>query len=143
MVDRDELAALIGDRRPGLLAELQDADYVQVVDGASWLVPSPTLLDLALQLHDAGIDVELGGRLRALLRRRLAKVVDDAVKLLLERTGTGFAGNATPEELATAVGALRPVARETTSLILAQEVERALRQLVDRGPEAVVRARRR
>jgi hypothetical protein len=73
----------------------------------------------------------------------LAKVVDDAVKLLLERTGTGFAGNATPEELATAVGALRPVARETTSLILAQEVERALRQLVDRGPEAVVRARRR
>ncbi len=143
VVDRDELAALIGDRRPGLLAELQDADYVQVVDGASWLVPSPTLLDLALQLHDAGIDVELGGRLRDLLRRRLAKVVDDAVKLLLERTGTGFAGNATPEELATAVGALRPVARETTSLILAQEVERALRQLVDRGPEAVVRARRR
>jgi hypothetical protein len=116
---------------------------VQVVDGASWLVPSPTLLDLALQLHDAGIDIELGGRLRDLLRRRLAKVVDDAVKLLLERTGTGFAGNATPEELATAVGALRPVARETTSLILAQEVERALRQLVDRGPEAVVRARRR
>jgi len=143
VVDRDELAALIGDRRPGLLAELQDADYVKVVDGASWLVPSPRLLDLALQLHDAGIDVELGGRLRDLLRRRLAKVVDDAVKLLLERTGTGFAGNATPEELATAVGALRPVARETTSLILAQEVERALRQLVDRGPEAVVRARRR
>jgi DNA-binding transcriptional MerR regulator len=142
VVDRDALAALIGDRRPGLLAELQDADYVKVVDGASWLVPSPTLLDLALQLHDAGIDIELGGQLRDLLRRRLAKVVDDAVKLLVERTGTGFAGNATPEELATAVGALRPVARETTSLILAQEVERALRQLVDRGPEAVVRARR-
>ena len=47
-----------------------------------------------------------------------------------------------PEELATAVGALRPVARETTSLILAQEVERALRELVDRGPEAIARARR-
>ena len=143
VVDRDELARLIGDRRPGLLAELQDAGYVKVVDGASWLVPSPRLLDLALQLHDAGIDIELTGQLRDLLRRRLAKVVDDAVKLLLERTGTGFAGNATPEELATAVGALRPVARETTSLILAQEVERALRELVDRGPEAVVRARRR
>jgi hypothetical protein len=142
VVDRDELAGVIGDRRPGLLAELQDADYVQVVDGASWLVPSPRLLDLALQLHDAGISVELGGKLRDLLRRRLAKVVDDAVKLLLERTGAGFAGNASPEELAVAVGALRPVARETTSLILAQEVERALRQLVDRGPEAVVRARR-
>ena len=73
-------------------------------------------------------------------RRRLAKVVDDAVKLLVERTGAGFAGNATPEELATAVGALRPIARETTSLILAQEVERALRDLVDAGPAAIERA---
>jgi DNA-binding transcriptional MerR regulator len=142
VVDRDELMAMIEGRRAGLLAELQDAEYVKVVDATTWLVPSPTLLDLALQLHDAGVDVELGGQLRDLLRRRLAKVVDDAVKLLVERTGAGFAGNATPEELATAVGALRPVARETTSLILAQEVERALRELVDRGPEAIARARR-
>ena len=107
-------------------------------------MPSPTLLDLALQLHDAGIDVELGGQLRDLLRRRLAKVVDDAVKLL-RRTHRRGLRRATrrPAELATAVGALRPIARETTSLILAQEVERALRQLVDRGPEAVVRAAKR
>jgi len=105
-------------------------------------VPSPALLDLALQLHDAGIDLELSAQLRDLLRRRLAKAVDDAVKLLVERTGAGFAGNASAAELATAVGALRPIARETTSLILAQEVERALRQLVDRGPAAMVRARR-
>ena len=46
-------------------------------------------------------------------------------------------------ELATAVGALRPIARETTSLIVAQEVERALRQLVDGGPAAIARARKR
>ena len=140
VVDRDELTALIHGRRPGLLAELQDAGYVKPADGGTWLVPSPTLLDLALQLHDAGIDLELSGQLRDLLRRRLAKVVDDAIKLFVERTGAGFAGNATPEELATALGALRPIARETTSLILAQEVERALRQLVDAGPAAIERA---
>lgn len=140
IVDRDELAALIAQRRPGLLAELQDAGYVKPTDGATWLVPSPTLLDLALQLHDAGIDVELTGRLRDLLRQRLAKAVDDAVKLLVERTGAGFAGAATPEEVATALGALRPIARETTSLILAQEVERALRELVGAGPAALERA---
>jgi DNA-binding transcriptional MerR regulator len=142
VVDRDELAAMTQGRRPGLLAELQDTGYVQAADAGTWLVPSPALLDLALQLHDAGIDLELSAQLRDLLRRRLAKVVDDAVKLLVERTGAGFAGNATAAELATAVGALRPIARETTSLILAQEVERALRQLVDRGPAAMVRARR-
>ncbi len=105
-------------------------------------MPSPTLLDLALQLHDAGIDVELSGQLRDLLRRRLSKAVDDAVKLIVERTGAGFAGSATPEEVATAIGALRPIARETTSLILAQEVERALRDLVDEGPAAIERKRR-
>jgi DNA-binding transcriptional MerR regulator len=140
IVDRDELAKVTSGRRAGLLAELQDAEYVKPTDGGGWLVPSPTLLELALQLHDAGIDVELSARLRDLLRRRLAKAVDDAVKMLLERTGAGFAGNATPQELATAIGALRPIARETTSLILAQEVERALRELVGQGPAALERA---
>jgi DNA-binding transcriptional MerR regulator len=140
IVDRDELAKIIGARRAGLLAELQDAGYVKAADGGSWLVPSPTLLDLALQLHDAGVDIELSGRLRDLLRQRLAKAVDDAVKLLVERTGAGFAGGASADEVATALGALRPIARETTSLILAQEVERALRELVGAGPAALERA---
>jgi len=119
----------------------------------------PTMRDRALQLVAAGVtSIEEVNRVltdntdsvhAAARERKRVLVTDDEpitrmlVKLLLERTGTGFAGSATPEELATAVGALRPVARETTSLILAQEVERALRQLVDRGPEAVVRARRR
>jgi DNA-binding transcriptional MerR regulator len=140
IIDRDELAAFVGDRRTGLFAELQDAGYVKPTDGGGWLVPSPILLDLALQLHDAGVDVELSGKLRDLLRRRLAKAVDDAVKLIVERTGAGFAGAATPEEVARAIGALRPIARETTSLILAQEVERALRELVGAGPVALERA---
>ena len=140
IVDRDELAAITGERRTGLLAELQDAGYVKPTDGGAWLVPSPALLDLALQLHDPGIDVELSGRLRDLLRRRLAKTVDDAVKMMVERTGAGFAGGASAAEVATALGALRPIARETTSLILAQEVERALRELVEAGPAALERA---
>ena len=59
------------------------------------------------------------------------------MKLLVERTGAGFAGGASAEELATALGALRPIAGETTSLILAQEVERALRELVGAGPAAL------
>lgn len=143
IVDRDGLAELTGGRRAGLLAELQDAKYVEPAEGGTWLVQSPGLLDLALQLHDAGIDIDIAGQLRDLLRRRLSKAVDDAVKLIVERTGAGFAGTATAEEVATALGALRPIARETTSLILAQEVERALKRLVDAGPAAIDRNRRR
>jgi DNA-binding transcriptional MerR regulator len=136
VMERDELHALVG-RRPGLLAELEDAQYIKAGEAGTWLVPSPVLLDLALQLLDAGIDVDISGQLRDLLRRRLSKAADDAVALLAERTGSGFAGRATPEELARAIGALRPIARETTGLILAQEVERALRSLLDQGPAKV------
>ncbi len=143
VVDATELDALLGHRRAGLRAELQDAGYLRPAEGGTWLVPSPGLLDLALQLHDAGVDVEVTGQLRDLLRRRLAKAVDDAVKLLVQRTGAGFAGRASTSEVATAIGALRPIARETTSLILAQEVERALRELVDAGPAALAKATRR
>ena len=137
LIGHDELVQLVerhGDRPSGLLGELVDAGYISAGADSTWDVPSPTLLDLALRLRNAGIDLEISGRMRDLLRRRLAKAVDDTVKLLIDRAGAGFAGGGSPDELATALGALRPVARETTSLILAQEVERALGQLVESRP---------
>ncbi len=134
VIDQAELDRLIGDRRAGLVGDLQKAGYVEPAPGGTWSVPSPTLLDHALRLYDAGIEVELSGHLRDVLRKRLAKAVDEMVKEIVDRLGAGFAGAATPDELATALGALRPVARETSSVILAQEVERALRTLVERGP---------
>jgi DNA-binding transcriptional MerR regulator len=145
-ITHDELVALVddyGDVRPGLIAELHDARYVELQPDGMWLIPSPALLDHALQLRQAGIDVEVSAMMRDLLRRRLSNAVADTVKLLVERAGAGFAGGATPEELATAVGALRPIARETSSVILAQEVERALANLVKSGPRSLRRSRRR
>ena len=94
----------------------------------------PTLLDHALRLREAGIDIEVSAMIRDLLRRRLAKAVNDTVKLLVERAGSGFAGIGSPEELATALGALRPVTREATGVILlAQEVELVLADLMQSG----------
>ena len=71
----------------GLIGDLQKAGYVDARTGGTWNVPSPTLLDLALQLYDAGIDVEISGHLRDLLRKRLAKAVDETVKLIVDRVG--------------------------------------------------------
>jgi DNA-binding transcriptional MerR regulator len=142
VMTRDELRELIGPTRRGLLADLQEAGFIRPDESGMWMVPSPALLDLALTLQDAGIDVEISGKLRDLLSERLAKAVDEAVKLIVERVGAGFAGRASADELATALGALRPVAREMTGLILAQHVERALAELVNLGPMAVRRAAR-
>lgn len=143
LVSRAELRAMTGARR-GLFAELEEAGFLQRDEPSGmFLVPSPDLLDLALQLHDAGIDLEISGLLRDLLSERLALAVDDAIKLIVERVGTGFAGRASAGELDVALGALRPIAREMTSLILAQQVERGLRDLVQLGPREVARRTRR
>lgn len=137
IVNDDELADLIGTRSAGLRGRLEESRYLERRPGGSWLVRSPTLLDLALQLHDAGIDVEVTGQATELLRRRLARAVDDLITLFVERTGAGFAGRASTDELATALATLRPIAREAAGIILAHEVERGLRGLLDRGPTAV------
>ena len=141
-VTSDELRALIGDSPRGVLADLQAAKYAIPGTGGTWTVPSPALLDLALQLHGAGVDVEIAGRIRDLLRHRLSKAVNDAVKLLVERAGSGFAGSGTAEEIERALGALRPIAREMSSLILAQEVERALAGLAEKLPREIGRDHR-
>ena len=128
----DELSALLGDRRPGLVAELERADYVQrQADGQTWLVPSPTLLELALGLHDAGINIELTSAARDLLRRRLARAADDLVDLFTDWDDAPFGPQLTTTGLAEAVTAMRPIAREAAGVILAQEIERALRRLVE------------
>ena len=95
----------------------------------------PTLLDHALRLRKAGIDIEVSAMVLDLLRRRLAQAVNHTVTLLVERAGSGFAGSGSgsPEELATALGAQRPVTREATGVILAQEVELVLADLMQSG----------
>ena len=103
-MDQAELDRLVGDRRPGLIGDLQKAGYVTPGTGGTWNVPSPTLLDHALRLFDAGIDVEISGHLRDVLRKRLAKAVEEMVKEIVDRVGAGFAGAATPDELAIALG---------------------------------------
>lgn len=135
----DELRSVAADPAPGVLAELQQAGYVRPRADSTWDLPSPALMDLALQLRDAGIDIEISGRIRDMLRRRLAKAVDETVKLLVDRAGSGFAGAASPDELSVALGALRPIAREMSSVILAQEVERALATLVEKLPRELNR----
>jgi DNA-binding transcriptional MerR regulator len=138
-----ELVDIVGDAadtRPGLIGDLADSGYIER-DGESWTVTSPALLESALKLQRAGIDVDVSARMRDLLRRRLAKAVDDTVELLVERAGAGFTGDATPEQIGTALDALRPVAAEVLGVILAQEVDRALDDLLQTGPRSVSRRR--
>jgi DNA-binding transcriptional MerR regulator len=136
VLSADELGDILGTRPAGLRGRLERSRYPERQSEGSWLIRSPTLLDLALQLHDAGIDVELTGQATELLRRRLARAVDDLIALFVERSGARFAGQASRDELATALSTLRPIAREAAGIIVAHEIERGLRRLLEAGPAA-------
>lgn len=134
-----ELADLLGMRPAGLRAQLERSRYLKRQSTGSWFIPSPALLDLALRLDEAGIDVKVTGQAVELLRRRLARAVDDLIMLFVERSSTGFAGQASRAEMASAVTVLRPIAREAAGIILAQELERGLGRLLEAGPTALRR----
>lgn len=133
----DELGDELGEQPTGLRSRLERAGFIERQPEGWWLVRSPALLDLALQLSNAGIDIEVAGRATDLLRRRLSRAVDDLIDLFVERTGSGFPGQAAGPELETALGSLRPIAREAAGIILAHEIERGLRELFDTGPSAM------
>ena len=133
----DELGDELGERPAGLRNRLEEAGFLERQPEGWWLIRSPALLDLALQLADAGIDIEVTGLATDLLRRRMARAVDDLIALFVERTGSGFPGQSAGPELETALSSLRPIAREAAGIILAHEIERGLRELFDAGPSAM------
>lgn len=136
----DELRAFVGDPAPGLLAELHDAGYTRSNDDGTWTVPSPALVDLALELRVSGVDIEIAAHIRDVLRKRVARAVDETVAFLVDRWKADFPGGIGRDRLISTVETLRPVTGEMTSLILAQEVERALGDLVTRRARDLARS---
>lgn len=129
-----DLHQLLGRRPRRLVGELADTSVVSRQADGSFLVPSPALLDIALRLFDAGVSIDVADRAATLLRRRLAKAAEDLVALFEGETGRSFAGSGTPDEIARALDTVRPIALDAAALILAQEMERALRHLAATGP---------
>jgi DNA-binding transcriptional MerR regulator len=135
-----EVHERLGRRPRRIVGELVDAELLERQDDGTFVAPSDALLDLALRLFDAGVSIDVSRRAADLLRRRLAKAADDLVKLFEAETGRSFAGGGAPEEVATALDAVRPVALDAAGLILAQELERTLRRLAGSGTKGSRRA---
>ena len=124
-----EVHTLLGKHPRRLVGEMVDAGLLARNDDGTFVAPSRALLDLALRMLDAGVSIDIGTEAANLLRRRLSRAADDLVRLFQEETGKSFAGKGRPAELASALDALRPIAQDAARLILAQELERALRNL--------------
>ena len=134
LLSEQELAERLGDR-PGLVAALLAAGLLRRAPhpSASYLVRSPGLLDIALELDAAGVDIDLAAAAAATVRKQLRTAAGAIVRQVLDRAGAGFARTGSTADMTEALGALRPLGIRAVSLVFAQEIERALRQAVDTG----------
>jgi len=137
VVSESELKQLLGEHRPGAIAELVRLKQIERT-GDSYLIHSPALLQVGLRLEAAGIDFETGVGAAELLRKHLGRAADDLTSYFYRRVGAGFGRDASAPEVAEAYKALRPFGQEAVRVVFALEMERALRRLIKSGATAAV-----
>jgi DNA-binding transcriptional MerR regulator len=139
-VTEAELRELVGGERPGLVAALARVGLVER-QGSVFLLKSPALLSVAMRLNAAGVDVEIARGAEQILRKQLSRAADELAKYFFEHARDGFGRSAAGQDLTAAFEALRPMGLEAVRVIFGQEVERALRQLVESGKSAALPAK--
>lgn len=140
VVTEAELHQLMGEPRPGAIAELLRLKQIER-RGDSYLVHSPALFQVALRLEAAGIDFETGVGASAILRKYLGRAAGELTSFFYKRIGEGFGREVTAGEVSEAYKALRPLGQEAVRVVFAQEMERALRKLVDSGVTSELQAK--
>ena len=124
LVDEKQLYDRIGGRRPGVLADLLRLKLVRRESDAL-LIPSPGLLEIAIRLEGAGVDLETAARGAQIIRKHASRAAQDLTN--------HFFDHATGNDLEETLGALRSTSQEALRLIFGQEMERALRELAASG----------
>jgi DNA-binding transcriptional MerR regulator len=105
LLSGQDLAERLG-HRPGLVSALRDAGLLRRApqQATSYLVPSPGLLDIALELEAAGVDIDLAAEAAATVRKQLRAASGELVKQVLDRAGTGFARTGSTADVTKAPG---------------------------------------
>lgn len=135
-----DLRELIGGERPGLVAALTRAGLIQR-QGSVFLLKSPALLSVTMRLAAAGVDVEIARGAEVILRKHLARAADELSNYVFEQAREGFGRSAAGADVTKVFDTLRPMGLEAVRVIFGQEVERALRGLVESGKSATLPAR--
>jgi DNA-binding transcriptional MerR regulator len=97
----------------------------------TYLVASPGMLDIALQLAGLGIDLDIAAGLRSLLQARLRALATDLVSKFTDEVSLTLLTDAGPADLTRVLQQLRPLTRRSVDLLFAAEMERAQRDLLE------------
>lgn len=135
----EELYALAGTRRHGLIGELVRAKLV-VRHGDTYLLRSPALLAVAMKLESVGVDLETALEASNIVRKQMARAASDLVDFFVKRAGDGHMD---VDDAAKLFQELRPTGMEAVRVIFGREMERALRKLLESGKLAKIPSRAR
>ena len=128
-----ELADRLAGTPAGTTDALERSGVIERRPGAvpaSWVVPSPELLDIALATIRLGLDPDAGARLRDLLQRRLRGAATALVAAFTEEVSASQLTEQGPGALAELLAQLQPLTRRTVDLLFAHEMERAQQELL-------------
>ncbi len=140
VVSEAELFELAGTKRPGLLADLLRAKLAKR-HGDAYFVRSPALLVVAMKLESAGVELSAAVSGAEILRKHFARAASDLVDLVMKSSDEVFAVRGDGGDAAETFRELRPMALEASRLIFGQEMERALRKLLESGKAAKLRTK--
>ena len=136
ILDDDQLAERLDGLPAGTREQLVAAGTLERRDDtrpAVWFVPSPGMLDVAIEAARLGIPPDAGRRLRALLESHLSALSRELVDLFAGDVAVEHLADGGPTALADLLAQVQPLARRTVDLVFAHEMERAQRRLLDEG----------
>ncbi len=136
VLTHEELETRFADLRHGFIARLEQSNLIERQGNTrppTYLVRSPALLEIAVRLERAGVDLEIAFGASEIMRKRISRAADELVPYFAEHAGRGFGRDGNPNEVASAYQSLRPLGLQAVQVIFAQEMERALRQFVESG----------
>lgn len=137
LLRREELEERLDGLAPNAIALLE---RIGAVDRRTdtvpevFVVPSPGLLDVAIETTRLGVPPEAGARMRELLQARLRELAVELARTFTEEVSAGHLAEGRPGDLAALLEALQPLTRRTVDLLFAHEMERAQRTLLDAIP---------
>ena len=142
LMTSEELAARYGGLRRGLLADLEAVGLIRrEATGVkpTYLVQSLTFVDNLLMLESVGVDMSVSVEAALKIRRVMATLIDELVADFVAyfRDDLLSGGTDGPERAVKAVEKLRPAGLDTLRITFGEEVDRAIRGLVQGGPKAI------
>ena len=134
-VTAEQLAELTGDKRAGLIADLLRIGLLQR-KGDVFFIASPALLQTAIRLESTGVDLEIAQRAETLLRKHIQRAAKDLAGLFVSEADRGSIEPPADGDWSNLLAELRPTAIDAVRVIFGQEMERVLRDMVERGTTA-------